>query len=407
MAQYLTKKELSIIIGNILDHFDTSLYGFLAPTLAPIFFPNHEPIIQLILTYSIVITSLFTRPLGVFIFGNYAKNHSPALGLSYSLIGVAITSFGIGCIPSHTKIGLFAPFILIALRMIRSFFASGEVTIARLYIMEGKEQNAALRASHLYQSSSMIGPILASAAATVVNIFSTTDILWRVCFWCGGIAGISGYILRRYVLPQHKNTKKISLITNKTNLKVIWQYKRKILCIAITTIFSHITYVIPFIFMNSFIPLISNITLSTMLTLNTILLIINILLILLIGRLLTKFNPKKILLLSSLILACTILPILQGLNNASIIHVTCVRLWFIILGVIFVCPLYYWYKKILDVPDNYLLIGIGTTLGAATLGRMTTAICLSLWYMTGTTFYFAIYLMIIAFTTAYAISSVQ
>ncbi len=49
----LTRQDLSIIIGNGLDHFDTAIYGFIAPFLSKIFFPHNDPVVSLILAYSI------------------------------------------------------------------------------------------------------------------------------------------------------------------------------------------------------------------------------------------------------------------------------------------------------------------------------------------------------------------
>ncbi|MCA0254917.1 MAG: MFS transporter, partial [Proteobacteria bacterium] len=45
----LSKRDYSILIANTIDHFDTALYGFLAPIFAANFFPNSDPLISLIL----------------------------------------------------------------------------------------------------------------------------------------------------------------------------------------------------------------------------------------------------------------------------------------------------------------------------------------------------------------------
>ena len=155
MVNKTTKKDLSILIGNTLDHFDTSLFGFLAPIMAPVFFPAQDYIVQLILTYGILVTSIITRPLGAIIFGIAARKHGPVVSLSYSLIGVAITTFAIGCIPSFNNIGIAAPILLTIIRMVRGVFSSGEITVAKLYIMENKPQVLALKASSLYQTSTV------------------------------------------------------------------------------------------------------------------------------------------------------------------------------------------------------------------------------------------------------------
>ena len=91
MISNVTRKDLLILFGNVVDHFDTSLYVFLAPLLAPLFFPNEDKVIGLIMAYSVFATTIITRPLGIYIFSIIAQNKGPNLSLSLSLIGVATT----------------------------------------------------------------------------------------------------------------------------------------------------------------------------------------------------------------------------------------------------------------------------------------------------------------------------
>lgn len=101
----LNRRDVSILIGNLLDHFDAGLYGFLAPVLAPLFFPNHDYVVQLILAYSVLATSLVTRPIGSIIFSILARRSGPVYSLSYSLLGAAISTAFMGLIPIYDSIG--------------------------------------------------------------------------------------------------------------------------------------------------------------------------------------------------------------------------------------------------------------------------------------------------------------
>ena len=71
--KFISKKDFTILLGNAIDHFDTSIYVFIAPTISSIFFPNNNPIIELILAYSIFATSIVTSLLGAYIFGTLTK----------------------------------------------------------------------------------------------------------------------------------------------------------------------------------------------------------------------------------------------------------------------------------------------------------------------------------------------
>src|SRR4030095_10145205 len=297
------KKDISILIGNALDRFDTSLYGFLAPVMGPLFFPNHDPIVQLILTYATSATSMFSRPIGTFIFGMIARRTGPLYGLSYSLMGVAVTTVFIGCIPSYAIIGHYAPLSLIVIRMVRGVCAAGESTIAKLYIMENKSPSHALRASHLYQSSSMLGIIMHSLAATGVISYGGHHALWRVCFWLGGITGLVGYALRQYDGVSQATTKSdLFAAYNVSSLSLLWGNRVNLVRVAVATCFSHITYAVPFVFMNSFVPCITDITLQTMMLLNTTLLVFDMMFIPILGQLVRYCNQKRVMVIAAVVL---------------------------------------------------------------------------------------------------------
>ena len=96
----ITRKDFAILVGNTLDHFDNALYSFLVPILAPLFFPKFDPVVQLILGYSFLASSLFTKPLGALVFGSIAQKYAPMQGLSYTLVGMAIASLAMACLPA-------------------------------------------------------------------------------------------------------------------------------------------------------------------------------------------------------------------------------------------------------------------------------------------------------------------
>lgn len=400
--RYLTKKDLSILVGNTLDNFDTSIYGFLAPLLAPLFFPKYDPIVQLILAYSVLMISLLSRPLGAFIFGVIARKHGPIFGLSYSLIGVAVATVYTGFLPGYEDIGWLAPFSLVFVRFFKGIFAAGESTIAKLYLMENKSDLNALKVSHLYQSSSMFGSILASGAATLVIAFQPDA--WRLCFWLGGVTGFLGYFLRRYSVSKKKQETETHFESYQlSSLKSLWTHRVNIIRVALGAGFGHLTYSIPFVFMNNFIPLITSISLETMMILNTTLLVFDMIMIPFMGRFLVRFEASKVMVTASLVLTLTIIPLFSYLPGASLEYVIFVRIWIVFWGVVFLCPLNFWIKSLFNTPEQYLLVGMGTALGASSIGRLTTPFCLWLWYVSGLSAVPALYVAFLTLITAYGV----
>ncbi len=394
----MEKKDVSILIGNSLDHFDTAIYSFIAPILSMVFFPKDDSVVALILIYSIMATSIITRSLGSIIFSIIVKKHGTVVALSYSLIGVAITTILIGFIPTYQMVGWASPLMLTIVRMVQGIFAEGECSIAKLYILENKVKAQGLKASYLYQLSTMFGLIIASFVSTVLA--SSQHQYWRLCFILGGSIGIIGVYLRRYSNMVQKTVEQGSCTLN-----TILNNKCNILRVSIVSGFSYITYVIPFIVMNSFIPLITSISFEVMMTFNTILLVVDAAMIPIIGYLIKKCHPKNIMIISTSILFISIAPLWLYMSNASLWYINFVRLWIIMLGVIFLCPLNYWLNGLFHGADKYILVSIGDALGTSIFGRFTPSICIALWHCTGSSISIATYIAIASLMTIWAVHS--
>ncbi len=268
--KYLSKQDFTILLGNVVDHFDMYLYVFLAPVLAPLFFPNSDSIVELMIAYAVLSTSIVTRPVGVYVFGMIAKKHNPTKALSVSLIGVGCITFGIGLLPDYSLFGVFAPVLLVLLRMCRDVFAAGENAISKLYILQGKNHKEAFCSSYLYQTSTVLGIALASLAATLVE-YADFVWSWRICYLFGGSAAIIGYILRKSIITIDKQEASGELqIYSYHGLRIIWKSRIDCLRIAIVNSFSYLTYVLPFVTMNSLIPLIADVDIKDMMLINSI-----------------------------------------------------------------------------------------------------------------------------------------
>lgn len=396
----MQKKDISILIGNALDHFDTAIYSFLAPVLSMIFFPKDDPIVALILTYSVLTTSIVTRPVGSIIFSIIVKKRGPTLALSYSLIGVAITTMSIGFIPTYQMIGWFSPLMLLIIRMMLAIFGEGEHCIAKLYIVENKTQIQGVKASYLYELSTMFGIIIASFLSNIL-ISSNHHEYWRLCFILGGSTGIVGIYLRRY-----SNTSQRAIEQKSSTSNVILNNKCNILRVSIVSGFSYMTYVIPFVVMNSFVPLITSISLEAMMSVNIILLIIDVAMIPLVGHFIKKYRPVDVMIVSTSILFISIVPLWLYITDASVWYINFVRLWIITLGVTFACPLNYWLNSLFRSSDKYMLVSIGDALGTSIFGRSTPAVCIAIWHFTGSSIAIGVYIAMITLVTIWAVKSI-
>ena len=113
-----------------------ALYTFLVPFIAPIFFKQADPVVQLIMAYGLTAVGVITRPLGSIFFGRLAMSINPKTLLIVTLSGVAISTFTIGLIPGYDSIGSYATLILLIVRIIQGVFAAGEQSIASILLLD-------------------------------------------------------------------------------------------------------------------------------------------------------------------------------------------------------------------------------------------------------------------------------
>ncbi len=402
MIKEITKKDLLILFGNVIDHFDTSLYVFMAPILAPLFFPNEDALVGLIMAYSILATNIITRPIGIYIFSVIAKHKGPNQSLSLSLIGVGFTTLFISFIPYYSDIGIISPIIFILCRSIRELFASGEIAIASIYILEKKTEKMSFKSSYLFQCSTMIGIILASISATILYHYEIKD-LWRVFYFIGGSAAIVGYVFRKkYFSPIYYTVPVENSVI--LSLKVLWSNKFNLLKIAVISGCSYITYLLPFVIMNRLMPFITNIDIQKLAINNNYMLFIDLILILFFGKMLTNFHYNNVMKYASLTLTIAIIPLFYFLPNSNENYILFVKFVIIVLGIIYMCPLNIWTKNIINNQNNYLIVGIGSALGNSIIGKLSPSIALFIFHYTNNINYVSVFFMSLFFT-AYLIIS--
>lgn len=415
----VNKTQKSILIANALEHYDTAIYALLTPFFAPIFFPDYEQAVQLILGYGILASTTITKPIGSFIFGMAARKKNVQNCLALTLLGVAISTSLIGFLPGYNSIGIYSPIILLLLRMSLGIFSAGETTIAGMFILENKNKSEAIQVTSYYQSCTVSGIILASLIASIISYFSDMQNLWRVAFILSSLTGFFAFTLR---VSNEKKEKISTSSDSQLSVKDIFTIKEIILTckklykertqltvVSILYGFSYMTYAIPFVFLNSFVPLVSSITFNTMISLNTALLVFDMLAIPILAKVVKNFQPKYILLFSSITLGITILPAFTLLENCSFLVITLIRTWIIICGLIFLCGFNIWLQEIFknNNKEKYLFTGIGNSIGSPLLGKTSPALGFALWYYTGQVYSPAYYIMFICFISTVAISLIS
>ncbi|KPK33585.1 MAG: hypothetical protein AMS24_00460 [Chlamydiae bacterium SM23_39] len=400
----MSKKRalISGCLGNILDHYDNAIFGFLVPFIAPYFFPNFSTITALILTYSMLSLGLISRPIGSLFFGYIGDTLGRKKALFITILGMSITTFSIGLIPTYNKIGFFAPLLLATGKIIQGFFSSGETPGGAIFVLENCEENKKNFFSSLYQTSSILGIFLASLAISMFSSLKLIENYWRYLFFIAAITAFLAFFIR----IKTEEPKEFTL--NRSNkkekpLKTIFQNISIITPLLFIIGFSYSLYITAIILFNSYLPLITNITLTSSMNLNTHLLFFDIICLPLFGILMQKFKKEKMM-ISSILSMIIFTPFLFfNLKNGSLFQIIMIRTFFILIGASFSASIHSVIQEKIHPKMRYQIVALSFAIGSQAIGKPTAFISLWILKKTGLILSFYFYLLPISILALFSI----
>jgi MHS family proline/betaine transporter-like MFS transporter len=386
----MIRDRIAGVVGNLLEHYDSALFGLLAPFIAPLFFEPCDPITGLILTYGMMPLGILTKPLGSLCFGWIGDHFGRKQALCLSLLGMAIMTMGIGCLPVYREIGIWAPILLATGRMLQSFCAAGEVTGGAIFVLEHTPHRLRSLFSSLYDVSTVAGIMIASGCVAALS-YSIED-RWRYLFWAGGVTAVIGLFLRLVSkeAAEFKRDRKGHLF------QILNQYWRPLLSILIASGFGYTTYSLAFTLMNGFVPLLTSLTKVEIIQVNTPLLLVDMTLLPLFGYLAIRFGKEKVMLGGAILASVCAIPLFSLLGGASLSGVIAIRFAIITCGVAFSAPYYAWAIEQVPPEHRYLILSFGGSLGTQIIGVPSAMIGLWLYKTTGWAGSPGIYLMAVA-----------
>lgn len=176
-------------IGNAMEWYDFAIYGFLAPVMAPLFFPSDDKTTSLLAIYGAFAAGYLARPIGAIVFGHIGDKHSRRLVLIVTVGLMGVSSLSIGLLPTADTIGVYAGVLLILLRVLQGFSVGGEYTGSTVYIAESSPIHRRGFLTSFIVAASTFGVLLGSGFTTALtNLFSAEAMangLWRVPFLFG------------------------------------------------------------------------------------------------------------------------------------------------------------------------------------------------------------------------------
>lgn len=197
MASPMSPSERRVVIGkifrvasgNFLEMYDFVVYGYYAIYIAAKFFPEGNEFAALMMSLMTFGVGFIMRPLGALVLGAYIDKHGRRKGLLLTLLIMAVGTLSIAIAPGYATIGLFAPLIIVAGRLMQGLSAGVELGGVSVYLHEistpGNRgfyvawQSASQQVAVIF--TALVGIIL----TTQLTLAEMRDWGWRVPFIVG------------------------------------------------------------------------------------------------------------------------------------------------------------------------------------------------------------------------------
>ena len=202
MASTATRRRayLGASLGNAVEWYDFSVYGFLVVYIGANFFSSGSGMTEILTAFAVFGGSFAARPLGGLFFGPLADRHGRKKVMIVVLTLMAVCTFAMGLVPTEATIGLWAPTIIVALRLVQGFSAGGEFGSVSAFMAEYAENGKRGFAVSWMALSTVVAFLAGGILCTVLGVVLGEEAMmtwgWRIPFVIGGVLGAVGLYIR-------------------------------------------------------------------------------------------------------------------------------------------------------------------------------------------------------------------
>lgn len=366
---------IASLVGSSIEWFDYFLYGTVAALVFnQLFFVTEDPTVGLLLAYASFALAFFIRPFGGIIFSHIGDRigRKKTLVVTLSLMGVA--TFGMGLLPTYQAIGIWAPILLITLRLVQGLGIGGEWGGALLLAVEYAPPEKRGLYGSIPQMGVTIGMFMGTIALWLMTMLPEESFMtwgWRVPFILSALLVVFGLWIRKGIdeTPEFKKVQESGEIPKLPIVDTLKYHWREVLIAIGAKVVETAPFYIFSTFVVSYATTNLEFTRTSTLTAVMIATVVTTILIPVMGNLSDKVGRKKLYVTGTVAMALFAFPyfwMLQQGSVALLIIATIIGLGIIwapitaVLGTMF--------SEIFDAKIRYTGISLGYQIGAAVAG---------------------------------------
>jgi MFS transporter, MHS family, alpha-ketoglutarate permease len=223
-------------IGNLVEWYDFYAYAAFALYFAGAFFPNADPVVQQLNAAVLFAAGFLVRPLGGWLFGYLADHYGRRGALMLSVSLMCFGSLMIAVMPTYGSIGILAPVLLAAARLLQGLSLGGEYGTSATYLTEvADERHRGFYSS--FQYVTLIGGQICALLVLLLlqKVFLTAEEIrewgWRIPFVIGALLAIVALIMRRTLHETEAFEEARKTAKRTSSLRALARYPREVLLV--------------------------------------------------------------------------------------------------------------------------------------------------------------------------------
>lgn len=321
-------------IGNFVEWFDYASYGYFATVIALVFFPDFAPAAALLATFAVFAISFIVRPLGGIVWGHIGDRIGRRTALSYSIIIMSGATFLIAFLPSFAQVGLLAPVLLLLVRMVQGFSASGEYAGATAFIAEYSPTSRRGLYTSLVPASTaaglLFGSLLSAGLFAALSEAQMQSFGWRLPFLLAAPLGLIGLYIRLKLedTPKFKALEAAHHVPAAPVKELFTTHRREIVIAFGVTCLNAVGFYLILSYMPTYLITELGMGQTESFVATSVSLAVYIGLIFLMGQLSDRFGRKTALIAASVLFMLLTVPLFTMLEGSSLLTVILIQIAF-------------------------------------------------------------------------------
>lgn len=190
-------------LGNVLEWYDFTVYGFLAAHIAGTFFPSEDRIASLLAAFAVFAVGFIARPLGALVLGPLVDRKGRKSVMLVSMMIMAFGSLLVGVAPGYALAGAFGAVMVLVGRLCQGFSAGGEFGSSAVFLVEWADERKRGLYGSFHQIATYGGLIFGVFFVAILTAILGPDAMaawgWRIPFIVGAALAIVVLVLRRRI----------------------------------------------------------------------------------------------------------------------------------------------------------------------------------------------------------------